>query len=185
LHFLLQKKEKSRRRFVCGRRRWRLFVKRNESVCRFGRHCRFKRQRDNCSSQVIYLINFAFCAIPDINVLLLLLLFLSLYLLVGEGEAPKALKLATLHELVLAAEIRRVANVMERGMIAAVGAVVRAEGTERDEAETPARLLKRQTPGMGGTTTSLAFTEKGEVPPTICLRKKEVETLCQKKLIRL
>jgi hypothetical protein len=49
------------------------------------------------------LINFAFCAIPHIHVLILSL--------VGEGEAPKALKLETLHELVLTAEIRRVANV--------------------------------------------------------------------------
>jgi hypothetical protein len=90
------------------------------------------------------LINCAFCAIPHINVLLLSL--------VGEGEAPKALKLETLHELVLSAEIRRVANVTERGVIAAVVAVVRAEEKERDKAETPAKLLKRQTPGTVRTT---------------------------------
>jgi hypothetical protein len=65
------------------------------------------------------LINCAFCAIPHINVLILSL--------VGEGEAPKALKLETLQKLVLSAKIRRVANVTERDVIAAVVVVVRAE----------------------------------------------------------
>jgi hypothetical protein len=87
------------------------------------------------------LINFAFCAIPPIYVLILSL--------VGERVAPKALKLETLHELVLAAEIRRVANMTERDVIAAVVAVVRPEGRERSKTETPARLLKRQTPSTG------------------------------------
>jgi hypothetical protein len=82
--------------------------------------------------------NFAFCAIPHINVLIISF--------VGEGEAPKALKLETLHELELAAEIRRDAKVTERDVIAAVVAVVRAEGRGRGEAETPARLLKRHAP---------------------------------------
>jgi hypothetical protein len=83
------------------------------------------------------LIKCTFCAIPHINVLLISL--------VEEGEAPKALKLETLHKLVLAAEIRRVANVTERDVIAAVVVVVRAEGREKDKAETPARLPKIQT----------------------------------------
>jgi hypothetical protein len=89
------------------------------------------------------LINFAFCAIPFINVLILSLL--------GEGEAPKALKLETKHKLVLSAEIRRVTNVTETDVIAAVVVVVRAEVRERDEAETAARLLKRQTPSTVST----------------------------------
>jgi hypothetical protein len=83
------------------------------------------------------LINCAVCAIPNFNVLIISL--------VGEGEAPKALKQETLHKLVLAADIRRVANVRERHVITAVVVVVRAEGRERDKAETPARFLKRQT----------------------------------------
>jgi hypothetical protein len=52
------------------------------------------------------------------------------------------------------AEIKRVANVTERDVIAAVVAVVRAEGRERGKAETPARLLKRHTPGTDYTTES-------------------------------
>jgi hypothetical protein len=37
--------------------------------------------------------------------------------------------------------------VTERDVIAAVVTLVRAEGRERGEAETPARLLKRHAPG--------------------------------------
>jgi hypothetical protein len=77
--------------------------------------------------------------------------------------------------------------VTERDVLTAVVVVVRDEGRERDEAETPARLLKRQTPRMETLPTNATvavmqpeLTEKGDLPPTICLRKKEVETLPQK-----